>query len=189
MFVEAARRKFIHHVRSSYRASQRKKLIIKPKLEKSRRFPRDAVRSVHHVDLYRVNSHRQGRDTNIFDIFPAQATSWPCNNIRMASRGGPRPWGSDGLDFAHREKVANHYKVRWVLRSHVTYNWNRANVTWCHVESARSRRLVQPEFTHRHSRMPCRCSPHLFYCSSFYPPEEHLLSIWLHLTPNDAGIH
>jgi hypothetical protein len=33
-------------------------------------------------------------------------------NLKMASRGGPRPTGTDGNDFMHREKVASQYAIR-----------------------------------------------------------------------------
>ena len=32
----------------------------------------------------------------------------------MSSRDGPRASGTDGRDYQHREKVANHYKIRSV---------------------------------------------------------------------------
>ena len=32
----------------------------------------------------------------------------------MSSRAGPQVVGSDGRDFQHRERVADHYKVRLV---------------------------------------------------------------------------
>ena len=35
----------------------------------------------------------------------------------MSSRDGPRVSGTDGRDFQHREKVANHYKIRSVCRA------------------------------------------------------------------------
>ena len=35
----------------------------------------------------------------------------------MASKTGPRALGTDGSDFMHRERVASHYKARWVWRS------------------------------------------------------------------------
>ena len=36
-------------------------------------------------------------------------------SFKMSSRSGPRPSGTDGSDFSHREKVAAHYKdsVKW----------------------------------------------------------------------------
>ncbi|KAG5833289.1 hypothetical protein ANANG_G00274360 [Anguilla anguilla] len=37
----------------------------------------------------------------------------------MASRAGPRAAGTDGSDFAHREKVASHYQMSVALKSEV----------------------------------------------------------------------
>uniref|UniRef100_A0A8D2LJ76 Uncharacterized protein n=1 Tax=Varanus komodoensis TaxID=61221 RepID=A0A8D2LJ76_VARKO len=31
----------------------------------------------------------------------------------MASRAGPRTAGTDGSDFRHRERVAEHFQMRW----------------------------------------------------------------------------
>lgn len=41
--------------------------------------------------------------------------SWVQFIIVMASRDGPRAVGTDGSDFAHRQRVASHYKesVQW----------------------------------------------------------------------------
>ena len=41
--------------------------------------------------------------------------SWEHFIIIMASRDGPRAVGTDGSDFAHRQRVASHYKesVQW----------------------------------------------------------------------------
>lgn len=39
---------------------------------------------------------------------PAFRPSW-----KMASRAGPRATGTDGSDFRHRERVAEHYQMRW----------------------------------------------------------------------------
>lgn len=35
----------------------------------------------------------------------------------MASRGGPVAAGSDGSDFGHRERVANQYRIRYIITS------------------------------------------------------------------------
>uniref|UniRef100_A0A8C2DY39 Protein jagunal homolog 1 n=1 Tax=Cyprinus carpio TaxID=7962 RepID=A0A8C2DY39_CYPCA len=35
----------------------------------------------------------------------------------MASRSGPRATGTDGSDFQHRERVASHYQMRYVVVS------------------------------------------------------------------------
>jgi len=41
--------------------------------------------------------------------------SWVHFIIVMASRDGPRAVGTDGSDFAHRQRIASHYKesVQW----------------------------------------------------------------------------
>lgn len=39
----------------------------------------------------------------------------------MASRVGPMVIGTDGADFEHRQRVAAHYQIRFVLKKKFMY--------------------------------------------------------------------
>jgi hypothetical protein len=39
----------------------------------------------------------------------------------MASRGGPMVYGTDGADFEHRQRVAEHYQIRLQISFNINF--------------------------------------------------------------------
>lgn len=62
---------------------------------------------------------------SIILIFSYAIPGW-CNGIRM-SRAGPRASGTDGSDFQHRERVANHYQMSVSLKNEIK------KLTYAHI--------------------------------------------------------